>query len=345
MAFSGSNSRSTSQDSPVLWLSLLAGSLALHLALLLLGRWYLSQAANISAGSPPPLDFIEIDPNAPPLKDAKPIAPSTTPDQNTAVQKSAPPQTAEQSQQPSIENPPRQAEPPRQTEKPQSSPIAPEKPRSQAGQLPTDSTPKRNPSVPTPPTPGTTKPSTSPTQPQQGTPSTPTGETPGNPAGRTPSTPTGETPGNSTGSPANKTPGSPAGSGEGLSIATGVRGEVRGSLQEDNYRPEQYARGSVTLKSASLPSISFDYPTKLPVKVLDLRLGLLIGADGAVTATVREDSPTLKTYPNIENDVKSIVDQLIPAALADKSLAFNINLESSKVDAYRIMDIRIYVSQ
>ncbi|MER3432562.1 MAG: hypothetical protein C4288_03810 [Leptolyngbya sp. ERB_1_1] len=90
MAFSASTNRSRPQESPMLWLSLVAGSLVVHLAALLIGRWYFSQAASAPAGmAQAPLDFVEIDPNAPALK--RPIAPTSP---QTAPSKTIPPQTA-----------------------------------------------------------------------------------------------------------------------------------------------------------------------------------------------------------------------------------------------------------
>ncbi|MBD1842748.1 hypothetical protein H6F89_04860 [Cyanobacteria bacterium FACHB-63] len=382
MAFSGLTARSKAQDSPVLWLSFLAGSLVVHLAAILIGRWYFSQTASPPAGmAQAPLDFVEIDPNASPLKQPQQTAPSKPQPQTQA--KAAPPQTSpvEQAQPPdSIQGLARQSAPERSRDPlaPSSAPLnpsagAPNRTRraaesSQSGQSPAErstskqnstdsprsttspnpatnsgssnsSTTNPNPttnsgsgnSQPSTPSPGTSSPSTSPPSSQSQTPDTTKPENPGD-----------ATTGNPT---------SPSGSGEPLSIATGVRGEVYGTLQEDTYRPEQYARGTVALKSAALPEIKVEFPSKLPVNALDLRLGLVINSEGQVVAAdVREDSPTLKQNPNLNDprvraDIQSVVNGLVLQANADGSLAFNVNLESKEVDAYRIMNIRLNINQ
>ncbi|MBD2082115.1 hypothetical protein [Leptolyngbya sp. FACHB-17] len=366
MGFSGLTARSKAQDSPVLWLSFLAGSLVVHLAAILIGRWYFSQTASPPAGmAQAPLDFVEIDPNAPPLKQPQRTVPSSPQPQTQA--KAAPPQTlpAEPAQPPnSIQSLARQSAPERSRDPlaPSSAPLnpsagAPSRTRravksSQSGQSPAErstsgqnstdsprSTTNPNPttnsgsgnSQSSTPSPGTSSPSTSPPASQPQTPDTTKPENPG---------------GAATGNPT-----SPSGAGEPLSIATGIRGEVYGTLQEDTYRPEQYARGTVALKSAALPEIKVEFPSKLPVNALDLRLGLVINSEGQVVAAdVREDSPTLKQNPNLNDprvraDIQSIVNGLVLQANADGSLAFNVNLESKQVDAYRIMNIRLNINQ
>ncbi|MGG6269200.1 hypothetical protein ACQ4M3_26385 [Leptolyngbya sp. AN03gr2] len=377
MAFSVLTKRSKSQDSPMLWLSLVAGSLLLHLVLLLLGRWYFSQTASAPAGlTQAPIDFVEIDPNAPPLKNAKPIAPSNTQTQ-AELPKAAPPQETETTQAPnSIANLPRQIEQersqsrqvtpersqPRITPSPSPSPTTPinqpnrSQPTTPQGQLPSDrTTPKQNPTTsprPTTPTPNSGGTNSTPGASTPGTTTPGTnqpGTTPSPPSTTRPETPNPETPGTS-GEPSAGT-GSPAGSGESLVIATNVQGRITGRLEEATFRPEQFAKGTVTLKSAELPNIEFDFPSKLPVKTLNLRLGLTITQAGEVVdASVLDDSPTLQNNPNLNDpqsraDIQSIVNALILKANADGSLAFDVKMESKDVDAYRILNIQIDLQQ
>ncbi|MBW4528360.1 MAG: hypothetical protein KME18_24805 [Phormidium tanganyikae FI6-MK23] len=363
MAFSVSTDRSRPQESPMLWLSVLAGSLVLHLALLLLGRWYLSQTASAPAGiAQAPLDFVEIDPNAPVLK--QPVTPSNTPTQTTP--KVAPPQTApvEPAQSPSsIENltPQFTPERPRTRINPSPSP-APTTPasqpsRSQPGQLPSDqTTPQRNSTAP-PTTRPTTNPTTNPggTNPSQPS-SPPDSSTPGTttPPGSTsptqPETPSDANAGNPSSPPAGN-PNAPVSGGEPLSIATNLRGEVYGTINEVSYRPEQYARGTVSLKSSAPTESSFDYPSKLPVDVLDLQLGLRITGKGEIVdVEVLDESPSLQENPklkekDVRQDIQSIANGFVLKANAEGSLAFNVNLDSSGRDAYRIMNIRIFIKQ
>lgn len=75
MAVSLKRDRTKPQDSPMLWLSVLAGSLAMHLIVLLIGRWYFSQSASAPArGNPAAIEFVEIDPNA--VLPSRSVAPS-----------------------------------------------------------------------------------------------------------------------------------------------------------------------------------------------------------------------------------------------------------------------------
>lgn len=384
MAFSVSTQRSKTQDSPTFWLSLIAGSLAVHLVLLLVGRWYFSQSAIAPAGTgQAPLDFVEIDPNAPPLKAETPIAPSNT--QSQAELPKAPPSQASVTEAAQAPNTsplgsevtaalPRQntteRSQPRITPSPSPAPTTPSNPpnRTQtttpSGQLPSDRvTPRPNPTNPTRPTSNsTTSPgNTNPTSPNSSPPGTTTPGTnspgtttpgtssPGSSGSTRPETPNNSNTGTS-GQPSGES-GSPIGSGESLSIATNIQGRVTGRLEEAPFRPEQFAKGTVTLKSAELPQIEFDFPGKLPVTSLDLRLGLVITPDGKVVdASVLDDSPTLRNNPDLDNpksraDIQSIVNALVLQANGDGSLAFDVNLESKNVDAYRILNIRIDLKQ
>ncbi|BAU11857.1 hypothetical protein LEP3755_23600 [Leptolyngbya sp. NIES-3755] len=377
MAFSVLTKRSKPQDSPTFWLSLVAGSLLLHLVLLLLGRWYFSQAASAPAGlTQAPLDFVEIDPNAPPLKQAKPIAPSNTQTQ-AELPKTAPPQesVAETTQAPnSIANLPRQTperSQPRTAPSPSPSPTTPinqpnrSQPTPPSGQLPSDrTTPRQNPTAPSTPdrggtnpsspgasTPGATTPGASPgtTTPGASTPETTTpspSPTQSPDSNGTTSGTTGPTGGNSTGPISGGTP---------LAREANVQGLINGALQEDTFRPEQYARGTVTLKSAELSPIKIEDSSQLAEKVLDLRLGLSINSEGQVVDTdVRDDSPTLMRNPKFSDpdsaeaqqaraEIKQIVEQLVFQANADGSLAFDVNLESKGANAYRIINVRVTV--
>lgn len=71
--------RSHRQDSPMLWLSLVGGSLALHLIAVLLGRWYFAQPQKAaSSRAPIAIDFVEVNPNATAPKAPKSVTPSNT---------------------------------------------------------------------------------------------------------------------------------------------------------------------------------------------------------------------------------------------------------------------------
>lgn len=371
MAFSGLTARSKSQDSPVLWLAFVAGSLVVHLAAILIGRWYFSQTASPPVGvAQAPLDFVEVDPNAPPLKRPQPItppnptaqtSPKAPPPQPEPPQPEPPqPEKVEPSQSSSVvQSLSRQAVPERSsarsTPETRSNPVA-QPNRSQPEQRPTDQT--TTPRSPTP-RPTSNPDRTNPSQP-------PNSSTTGNPSSGSPSAqPQTETPSNSTtGNPNNSTtdtpanpstgdPNSPATSGNPLSISTEVQGEIYGSLSEVLYRPEQYARGTVTLKSPPKLAISFDYPSQLPVNVLDLQVGMRITKEGQVVdSEVLDSSPSLQQDARlrerkVKDDIQSIVQGLILNANGDGSLAFEMNLDpkSSDLDAYRILNIRVYIKQ
>lgn len=338
----------------MLWLSVLAGSLVLHLVVLLAGRWYLSQpAGNRAAGSPAPLDFVEVDPNAPALK--QPIAPSKTATANSTPQTSAAPEskTSEQSQQPSIQSLSRQATPersqskaatPERSQQPstqnstrqaapeQSQPIASPKPetkpnlRSSSGEFPTTQTPsQRNPATTSPnPTP-----STRPSNPSNpGSTQNPPSDSPGgaNPSGIT--SPSTSTPSGST-SPTNPSTSTPPGNNSADSGQTGETSPVTSGaslpgnglfggqvseLQIDPNARQDDGALSVTFKMTEIPSI--ELPIAAPKQVLDLRVTVTIdNATGTVAGVnVRDDSPTLLTSPNLKEASQSIAYALLPNA-------------------------------
>lgn len=327
MVVSASTLRSRSQDSPTLWLSVLAGSLALHLVLLLAGRWYLSQTASDRAGSPAPLDFVEIDPNAPPLK--QPVAPKPA-TANSTPRTSAAPETATpaQSQEPSIQSLARQATPERsQSQAPPvrsdsaASPRPETKPdsRSSSGNFPTNPTQPTRPPATTP----TSAPSTQPESNPSGT-TTPGSNssgttTPGNSPG---TTAPGENPGATT--PENNPPGTtapgattpgenpsnPASSGTILS-GNGAFGGLMSDIQVDPNARQDDPAESVTFKITEIPQI--ELPIAPPKQPLDLRVLVEIdNADGTILEVkVLESSPTPFTTPKLKEDAQAIAYALL----------------------------------
>ncbi len=206
--------RSRQHDSPMLWLSVLGGSLALHLIVLLLGRWYFAQPQALQpSGAPIPLDFVEIDPNALAAKMPKSVTPSNTATQTELPKVAA--QTEPSTAQPSISAPrnpeatvetPKTASPtPRSTPpNPESSPSPKPSPQSnratQPGQQPIDqpsgrpassrgSTPRDR--SPTPATPTPSNPDPNPSRDGQSGPSTPSSPTSGGSTNNPTPTPTG----------------------------------------------------------------------------------------------------------------------------------------------------------
>ena len=90
----------TAQEPPMLWIGVLAGSLVLHLAVLLIGRWYFSRTMSSPAsGTPNAIEFVEIDPTA--TAPSRSVAPSQSansqplpksPSNTTSPQQAAPTQ-------------------------------------------------------------------------------------------------------------------------------------------------------------------------------------------------------------------------------------------------------------
>jgi hypothetical protein len=340
MAFSSSKPRSKSQDSPMFWLSLIAGSLVLHLVVLWVGRWYLSRMTSAPAGnSQAPLDFVEIDPNAPPLREAKPnstsypqgIAPSSN---STAPVPKAPlPVTPEQNQPSSIENLARQTAPERSQPRPTPSPLSPVKPaeQPQAGQLPIEP-PKPTPtptSIPTPestprPTPAFgSNPAQAPaTGGSTGSTSTPGSSTPSQPA-PAPGTSTPPTPApslNGTQPNGTQTGESSASggavSGTSLSREATFQGKIAQTLERDPNERQRDGARSITVKNDIIPPLSIMFPSKLPVQVLDLKVLVVMDRQGQVfSSKVQDDSPSFQTNPElkeskIRENVQATVDQL-----------------------------------
>lgn len=165
------------RDSPLFWLLVLAGSLALHLAVLLIGRWYLTQTSRSQvAGASKAIEFVEVDPNAsissqpPAIDNANPnrIAPSnTTTESASSPQSAPPPRDAEPSSTASIQGFQTSPPPARSRPSPAPQPLepsvtrptqtrVPETPAS-TGQQPTNPEPDR--ATPRPsPTPSTSPP-------------------------------------------------------------------------------------------------------------------------------------------------------------------------------------------
>jgi TonB family protein len=99
MAVSFKRDRSNHQESPMLWLSVLAGSLVMHLVVLFIGRWYLSQTASApTGGNPSEVEFVEIDPNT--ISGSRSVKPPEPSPPNEPPTKS-----------PSAENPPEKSSP------------------------------------------------------------------------------------------------------------------------------------------------------------------------------------------------------------------------------------------
>ncbi|MBD2368121.1 MULTISPECIES: hypothetical protein [Leptolyngbya] len=325
MAFSLSNSRSRSQESPMLWLSVLAGSLALHLVLLLVGRWYLSQSAESRAGggSQAPLDFIEIDPNAPPLKRA--ISPSTTGAENGTVTKAAPDAAnSEQSGSSSIQNFTRQTAPtPTQPENlPQPDPVQStqldQRPAAnnsslnspRANRNPT-TRPKSNSSNPTS---GSSNPETNPTAPNNSPTTTRNASDPNPPNSSNPQPSNPALPDNNP-----KPPSDPVRSNNPLPApnpgdnrnATGVEGAISGvisNIEPDRSELQDDSKNNVvTFRQSQIPQISLILEPEMrralsPELVFTVAVEIR-NVDGTVlNAKNMPDSPALAKLPREEAD-------------------------------------------
>ncbi|MBD1858877.1 MULTISPECIES: hypothetical protein [Leptolyngbya] len=329
MAFSLSNSRSRSQESPMLWLSVLAGSLALHLVLLLVGRWYLSQPASGKAGgdSQAPLEFVEIDPNAPPLKGS---APSATATENATVPQASPEAATPEQAQTSIQSLNRpvtaQRSQPEASAKPE--PVQPIRSdsRSTSRELSTNPTTPKDNSTSRPPTssrntnPGTTNPGT-----------TNPGTT--NPGTTNPGTTNPGTTNPGTTNPGTTNPGTtnPDDQSQPATSSTDLSGYGNGSfsgqmseLQVDPNAKQDDGALSVTFKTTKITQI---LPITVPNQVLDLRVAVIIdNQDGTVLdVKVLDSSPTLQTAPNLKDDAQTIAYNL----LVNSGDLFNVVLKST----------------
>jgi hypothetical protein len=327
----------------MLWLSVLAGSLALHLVLLLVGRWYLSQSAESLAGggSQAPLDFVEIDPNGPPLKRA--IAPSSTAKGDALVPKAAPEAASpEQSQSASITNFNRQVTPeqsqraiapqPEQRKSPDLlKPTQPDLQSSDSSQTaPAQSTrgttttpPNANSSSrPSPSSnagsnssqngnnssqPGngsatTTNPNPSGTSSSQGNPSQTN-----DPSSNNSQNPNPNSPNSSPATSSNKLPSG------GLPGEGSFGGQLL-SLELDPNAKQDDGALSVAFATTKIPPIQL--PVTAPQQPLDLRITVTIdnSTGEVVGSTVRKDSPTLQASPELEDAAQTISYNLLQAA-------------------------------
>ncbi|MBE9013239.1 hypothetical protein IQ250_23865 [Pseudanabaenaceae cyanobacterium LEGE 13415] len=368
MAFS--IARSKSQDSPTFWLSLTAGSLVVHLVLLLVGRWYFSQTAIAPTGTgQAPLDFVEIDPNVSPSKDAKPIAPSNNTQTQAELPKAAPSQETEATQAPnSIANLPRQIEQarsqPRITPSPSPSPTTPInqpnrfQPTTPQGQLPTERPkPTRSPSPTTSPRP--TAPvggsNASPTSPTGGANpdganlgSTPSGGS--NPSQQNPETSGGSAtpnPGNT--SPSQSESSSPIGGGTSLSGEATFQGKIAQALERDPYEMQRDGALSITVRDETIQPITLTFPPSLAVKELNLRVLVVMDRDGIVVKTeVRDDSPSFLANPelkdpDIRGNVQGAVDQIF---MKDKLFEVKAEANTTPEQLFsRIVQLRLQVSR
>ncbi|GAP94773.1 hypothetical protein [Leptolyngbya sp. NIES-2104] len=374
MAFSVSTKRSKTQDSPTFWLSLIAGSLALHLVLLLVGRWYFSQAASAPSGTgQAPLDFVEIDPTVPPLKGAKPIAPSNT---QTELPKAAPPQDSvtEPTQAPNtIANLPRQAAPerslqPRITPSPSPTPTTPS--NSQTGQLPTEQpkptrSPAPRPTTPSaPPTGGTNSGTSSPgssgsSQPNGGSSGGSTTQPSDSPNSGS-SQPNGGSSGGSTTQPSDSPnsgttqPGgsssSGGNSGTSLSEESTFQGKIAQTLERDPNERQKDGALSITVKNEAIPPITLTFPSQLPVQVLDLKVFVVMDKEGRVFKTdVRDDSPSFLTNPELKDpEVRGNIQATVDQLLANTDNLFEVKPEANTSPDQlfsRIAQIQLKVSR
>ncbi|MCU0549208.1 MAG: hypothetical protein MUC48_07660 [Leptolyngbya sp. Prado105] len=354
MAFSGLTSRSRLQESPTLWLSVLGGSLALHLVVLLVGRWYLSQPMSSRAGgSQAPLDFVEIDPNAPPLK--RSISPSSTATENAPVPKAAP-ESANPKQSASIEQFNRQVRAERSQPEisSKSEPIKQTKPDLRSDRLP------RSPET-TPNSDRSTRPpssSNNPTTPKQNSPedSAPKPNQPSSPEMNStdstkpntsdPTQPNSTDPGkvekNDPGDPNNVVdPKNPLI--RGLS-GSAFQGQIVGALEEDPNQRQKEGSLEVKLKNNSLQGITLDAPIPVPSKTLDLKVGMSIDPQGRVIdAVVRySESATQIDDPVVREQIQGAVQQALYSSndLFDVQLEVNTNPEQL---SFRIARIQFQV--
>ncbi len=370
MAFSVSTNRSRSQDSPMLWLSLLAGSLVLHLALLLIGRWYFSQTASAPSGTAQaPLDFVEIDPNAPALK--QPSAPSRTATQ--AAPKAAPPASAstESNQSPSsIEN------------------LTPQVERSQPQTVPSPSPSPFNPSTP----PNRTRNAVQPAQPEQpSTETTKPNRTSANTAPNRSTTTSGRNNPNQTsptgrsnlglassGGASNSSPSTSESSGNsrtntpngstssekqpngssttGSTSETQLTGEAKfqgtiaRTLERDPNERQQDGALAITVKNETIPPISIASLSKLSNQVLDLKVLVIVDRDGRVFKTeVRNDSPALQANPELkESKTREDLEATVFQMLSSRDDLFEVKPEANATPDQlfsRIAQIQVKVSR
>lgn len=302
----------------------MAGSLALHLIVLLIGRWYVTRVTiSAEAGSPAPVEFVEISPSAPAAENSKSVvsaAADSSPEsaspaepQSSAIQSFAqnplpersnptavpaptPQPTFSTSPQPSGEIP----QPAAPT--PQPSPTQSVRPRPDPNRSPLPSSPPTNPENSTaPPSDTSTLPRTNP-QPETEAP--PSGTTPGG-SSTSPDAPTDS--GGTSDQPAQGSPLEPR-SFE-VSTRLGSINAPGGGLGELSVRLKQ------PIESLPLENV----PDLKGVRELDLLVGVVIdNATGQVVSItdISSESPTLKAHPEIDvTNIRSVVDQVLLSAL------------------------------
>jgi hypothetical protein len=351
MMFSVSNKSARSQDSPMLWLCVLAGSLAFHLIVILVGRWYLSQPAGgrVGGGAQAPLDFVEIDPNAPPLKQA--VTPSASAPENAAIPKSAEAPEAPESGKASIENFTRQTPERSPTETRQSpEPVKPVQPDLR-------SNPSAQPVQPTRPSDPLQPKSNSPTRPTNSQKPEPTSK-PNSPSDAVPAKPEPFKPTpRDDDKPAVDKPGTPSQDQVQEPVESGNdltgqgSGQFTGSmsdLQVDPNAKQDDGALSVTFAITEIPPIAL--PIKAPNQMLDVRVAVEIdNVEGTIIGVkLLDDSPSLRADPNLRDDANTIVNSLLVApdpANPDKPRRlFNVKVKpvtNPPVTTPRIMRMQI----
>jgi hypothetical protein len=349
------------RESPLFWLYLIAASLTMHLVILLIGRWYLTQPSHLQAAgsSTASVEFVEIDPNASGSQPPKSVSPSAT--QNAPLpQVASPPanNSSEDSQSslnaPILENSTPRIIPnvPRPSVSPSSSPSPSQTnlPQQKNQTIPPQSMPpqdrqqpvepagagKQRTSSPPPSSPGSASPT------PQSSPAYPSGTPSASPSPDSSSQLPGKVnSGSSSSSGSNpsdaKDNAPPAGTqNTGTSSApsrsdTSLEGYSNLGVQlTSKLEIPAAARNQTSAKAAKLISpidINLAYPVKLPTRVLDLRISLVIDNESGsvLDLKVLEDSPTLRAYPEID---KGLIEGAVAQAFYQAK--FQVDVETNQ---------------
>jgi hypothetical protein len=88
-------------------------------------------------------------------------------------------------------------------------------------------------------------------------------------------------------------------------------------------------------------------PINIPVKVLDVKVGLIIDAAGRVLdAKLYDESPTLIEHPELKDTLDGLVDQAFMSSDTLFKVKFEVQNEASQdLLAYRIARVRFRVVQ
>jgi hypothetical protein len=351
------------RESPLFWLYLIGASLAMHLVILLIGRWYLMQTSSLQTAtisSKDPIEFVEIDPNASISNASSPVSPSQkAPSSSAQLPESAPlssgtPIEPESSKTTIVANSPFTSTPSTPKNSPSPAPIQPGKLENQ----PTGSvSPSGGISQTSPPRPSSS--SSKPRQTSAPQPSTPSNSGESAPQPSTPSNSgQAQSPPNSNNNsspsaqpsepePSSSPSGSPGTNSSGSSSSSGASDEPVGSnspLQGDvqvatqltgDLQPVRNGGGnsgkSARLRQGTIPKMAVQYPPALnpPLTELDLQVTVVIdNQTGKVQQTdVRDDSPTLLQHPTLKReDLESYVDQIFV------DLTFDVTLNAPVAD-------------